>query len=328
MAVPERVLLCLAMGLPGCGTSSPASESRDAGPDATADADAAAPVPDTGPADAPADDGADGHPPSVAGAMTLYELGGAASETLALSVSFHAPAPHDYDDNSGGLGCTADHYDSVAKPVPDDVNVGFLRVSGFNGGRTLAGQPADNPIGCLTTSAYYACSYPAGESAFAAAFAPDASPLGPGPIALASNGGGGVGALYVAGSPDDGTLAVAEDLTTIKIDPTQDAVLHPTCSTACPSARFAVELTALASSSADAGWPYPSVGVVRCVFASASTVTIPHGAIAAALASDARLDAIDTVVARLPQASLSAHDQYGNVLTAEVGRGVSGTAPR
>jgi hypothetical protein len=327
MTAPERVLLCLSMLASACSSSSSPSEARDAGPDATADADAAA-LPDTGSADAPADGGAEGSAPSVAGTMTLYELAGAASETLALSVAFHAPAPHDYDDRAGGLGCTADHYDAVVKPVAADVNVGFLRVSGFNGGRTLAGQPADNPIGCLVTSEYYACSYPVGESAFAAAFAPDASPLGPGPIALAGNGGSGVGALYVSGSPDVGTLAVAEDLTTAKFDPTQDAVLHPTCSTACPSARFAVELTAFASSSSDAGWPYPSVGVVRCVFASASTVTVPHGAIAAALASDTRLDAVDTVVARLPQAPLTAHDPYGNVLTAEVGRGVFGTAPR
>jgi hypothetical protein len=201
-------------------------------------------------------------------------------------------------------------------------------VSGFAGGRTLAGLAADNPIGCLVTGAYYACSYPAGESAFAAAFAPDAGPLGPGPIAFAGNGGDMVGALYAAGSPDDGTLRVAEDLTTARIDPTQDAVLHPTCAPACPSARLAVELTAFSASSADAGWPYPSVGVVRCLFASASAVTIPHGAIAAALASDARLDAVDTLVVRLPQAPLFAHDRSGNVLTAQVGRGVSGVAPR
>ena len=323
MPLSERALLCLAMLAPACSSSPSASEPRDAGPDATANDDATGPTTEAGSADAPAADAG----PSVAGTMTLYELSGGAAETLALEVSFRAPAPHAYDDRAGGLGCTADHYDST-KPAPPDVNVGFLRVSGFAGGRTLAGQPADNPIGCLVTGASYLCTYPAGQSAFAAAFALDAGALGPGPIAFAGNGGNGVGALYVAGSPDDGTLAVAEDLTTISYAPAQDAVLHPTCSSACPSARFAVELTAFPASAADAGWPYPSVGVVRCVLASASAVTIPHAAIAAALASDTSLDSIDTAVVRLPQAPLVAHDHAGNVLTAEVGRGVSGTAPR
>jgi hypothetical protein len=322
MAQSERVLLCLAMLAPACSASSPATGAHDAGLDATANGDATGPAPD-----AAADGAADGSAPSVAGTMTLYELAGAASETLALAVSFRAPAPHDYDDRAGGLGCTADHYDSPAKPVPPDVNVGFLRVSGFAGGRTLAGQPADNPIGCLVTGTTYACTYPAGQSALSAAFALDAGALGPGPIAFAGNGGSGVGALYVAGAPDDGTLAVAEDLTTVRYAPAQDATLHPTCSSACPTARFAVELTAFSASSADAGWPYPSVGVVRCVFASASVVTVPKGAIAAALASDTSLDSIDTAVVRLPAASLVAYDHSGNVLTAEVGRGVSGTAP-
>jgi hypothetical protein len=324
MAPSERVLLCLAMLVPACSASSPATEARDSGLDATANGDATGPTPEAAAADAPAE----GSAPSVAGTMTLYELAAPSSETLALAVSFRAPAPHDYDDRAGGLGCTADHYDSASKPMPPDVNAGFLRVSGFTGGRTLAGQPADNPIGCLVTGTDYACSYPAGQSALAAAFALDAGALGPGPIAFAGNGGNGVGALYVAGSPDDGTLAVAEDLTTIAYAPAKDAVLHPTCSSACPSARFAVELTAFSASSADAGWPYPSVGVVRCVLAPASAVTIPHGAIAAALASDTSLDSIDTAVVRLPQSPLVAHDHGGNVLTAEVGRGVSGTAPR
>jgi hypothetical protein len=327
MPPPERVLLFLAMFASACSASSPASEARDAGPDATANGDATGPTPEAA-ADAPADSAADAPAPSVAGTMSLYELAGAASETLALAVSFRAPAPHDYDDRAASLGCTADHYDTAAKPVPPDVNVGFLRVSGFTGGRTLAGQPADNPIGCLVTGAFYLCTYPAGQSAFSAAFAPDAGALGPGPIAFAGNGGSGVGALYVSGAPDDGTLAVAEDLTTVRYAPAQDAAFHPTCSSACSTARFAVELTAFSASSADAGWPYPSVGVVRCVFASASAVTVPHGAIAAALASDTSLDSIDTAVVRLRQAPLVAHDQGGNILAAEVGRGVSGTAPR
>jgi hypothetical protein len=266
--------------------------------------------------------------PLISGAVTFYELAGGQSTALALSVSFHASAPHDYDDRQGDFGCAADHYDALSKPAPSDANAGLLRVSGFVGGKTLSGDLAANPIGCVRPSTYYACTYPAGESAFAAVFAPSAGPLGAGPIAFAGNGGPDFGAFYASGSPDDGTLTVAEDLTTIRYDPTQDTVLHATCSSPCPSAPIALELTAIGSASAGSPWPYASVGIVRCIFPPAAPVAVPHGAVAAALASDARLDSIRTVVARLAHDSLSTRDLHGNVVTATIGRGVFGTAPR
>jgi hypothetical protein len=339
MAVRNRLLLCLPLCVAACSSSPASSVATDAGADAPAANDAQSPGSDAQPpgndgapadaaGDAPADAAGDATAPALEGAASFYELAGGGQKTLALALSFRAPAAHDYDDRSGALGCTADHYDATSKPVPHDANAGLFRVSGFTGGTTLASAVAANPIDCVPGGAYYACTYPAGASAFDAAFSPTASPLGPGPIAFAGNGGPDFAAVYVAGPPDDGTLAVAETLTTIHYGTAQDTVLHPTCSTACPTSRVAVELTAFAASSAASGWPYPSVGVVRCVFASASAVTVPHAAVAAALASDARLDSITTAVVRLPQAPLVTHDNAGNPLTANVGRGVTGTAPR
>jgi hypothetical protein len=323
----SSLLVCAALVGAGCSASSSGAAPGDGGADAANDSTPEA-APDAPATDASAEASPDAPAPAFLGATTLFELANATSTTLALAVSFRTPAPHAYDDRQGGIGCTADHYDAVSKPVPHDANAGLLRVSGFAGGTTLSGDVAADPIGCLLSGPYYACTYPARAPAFEAAFAPGASPLGPGPIAFAGNGGADFAAVYVAGSPDDGTLSVAEDLTAIRYDPAQNTVLHPTCSSACPSARIAVEVTAFPSSSAAGGWPYASVGAVRCVFAAATSVAVPSGAIAAALASDARLDSVRTAVVRLPPAALVATDLAGNVLTADVGRGVFGVAPR
>lgn len=263
--------------------------------------------------------------------MTLYELASDAATALALSVSFHAAAAHDYDDRAGGLGCTADHYEAADKPAPADANAGLLRVSGFAGGTFSSGglgALAANPIGCIRQQSYYDCTYPDGASAFDAVFVAYVSPLGPGPIAFGGNGGPDFGAFYISGSPDPGTLTVAEDLAALTVNPTQDLALHPTCSPACPSSRTAIELTAMAASSADAGRPYPRLGVVRCVFSSSASIAVPHAAIAAALASDTSLSSITTAVVRLPQTELQSHDLQGNVIAADVGRGVFGTTSR
>jgi hypothetical protein len=322
--VPLGFVVCV------LGCAAPAVTDHDAsGPDASDDAPR---EPDAGLGDAPTegDSGADSAAasPSISGTATFYELAGAQSKALALMVSFHAPAPHAYDDRQGGLGCTADHYDALSTPLPPDSAAGLVRAAGFVEGKTLSGDIAANPIGCVRPGAYYSCTYPAGASAFDARFALSASPLGAGPIAFAVNGGPDFGAVYASGSPEDGTLALAEDLASVRYAPAQDTVLHATCSSACPSARIAFELRAFAAASAASAWPYPSVGLVRCVFAPAGSITVPHAAVAAALASDTRLDSITTMVVRLTHDPLQARDLNGNVLTADIGRGVFGTAPR
>jgi hypothetical protein len=332
MPVRIRLLVCLPLCAAACSSSPASGGAGDAAADAPLASDGQSPGSDGAPADAagdaPADASGDATAPALEGDVSFYELAGGGQKVLALSVAFHAPGAHDYDDRSGALGCTADHYDAATKPFPQDADAGLFRASGFTGATTLDAGVATNPIGCVRTGGYYACTYPTGASAFAATFSPTASPLGPGPIAFAGNGGADVGALYVAGAPDDGTLSVAEDLTNMRYGTTQDTVLHPTCSSACPTSRIAVELTAAVPTMLGDPRPSPSFGVVRCVFASASSVTIPHAAVAAALASDARLLVVATAVVRLPQAPLVTHDNAGNLLTANVGRGVTGFAPR
>jgi len=266
--------------------------------------------------------------PAFEGTMALYELAGASSTVLRAFVSFHPPASHDYDDRVGPVGCTADHFDAQTKPAPPDANAGLLRISGFVGGKTLSNDPAQNPIGCMRPNAYYACAYPAGAPAADAEFAIDAGPIVPGPIAFAGNGGSDFQAFYVSGSPDDGTLTVQEDLAALHYDPTQDTILHATCTSPCTSARIVVELIAFSASSAASGWPYPSVGVLRCVATPAAQIALPRAAIAAALGSDSRLDTMTTSVVRLPGSSLQTRDKNGNALVADVGRGVFGSGPR
>jgi hypothetical protein len=158
-------------------------------------------------------------------------------------------------------------------------------------------------------------------------FGASADPLGPGPVAFAWNGGVDFGPGTATASPA-GTLATQEDLGAIAYSATVDTALHLTCTGACDGGRVAVELTAISAATSGQGWPYPSVGVVRCVFPVAASVTLPHAAIAAMLASDASLDTVRSVVVALPPTPATTSDTTGQPLVADVGRGVFGVAPR
>ncbi|MGA7123723.1 MAG: hypothetical protein WBY94_26700 [Polyangiaceae bacterium] len=270
----------------------------------------------------------------VLGAMRLFELAGSiatdsgpsAVTQLDAAASFHVAVPDDYDDRQAGIGCTADHYDATTKPAPADADAGWLRMSGFAGGTLLAGGPAAQPIICARTGGYYQCTYPT-ETPVSGAFFADTDPLGPGPITFASPGAADFGARAVSGSPI-GTATTAEDLNAVHYSSSVDTILHVACSNSCATGRIAVNLTAEQASTANLGWPYSSVGIVRCVFAAAASVAIPHAAIAAMFAQDAALDVVLTAVVLLPTAPLTTTDAMGNRLVAEVGRGTFGAAPR
>ncbi len=330
-----RPLLCLALCVLACSSSSSTNVAHDTGLDASVMREAAPPASDASLESAPSDAESDGPedarpdvlPSGLFGRMTFYELASTQAKELALSVSFGPAFFHDYDDRQGGTGCIADHFDATSRPLPRDVDAGLIRVSGFLGGTTLAGDDGSNPITCAIGGSYYGCTYPEGANAFAAQFAPTSMPFGPAPISFAGNGGNDFSAFYVSGPPNVGTLSVGDDLTALRYDPSRDTVLHPTCASGCPGARIAVEVTAFPLASAADGWPYPSVGVVRCVFEAAATVAVPHGAIAAALTYDLSLDAVETAVVLLPSARLQTRDFFGNSFTADVGRGVVGTSP-
>jgi hypothetical protein len=271
----------------------------------------------------------------VLGAMRLFELSGTAPSTagpsavkvLEAAAAFHAATPGDYDDRQADIGCTADHYDATARPAPADADAGWLRMSGFTGGALLAGGQAGQPIVCTRTAGYYRCAYPTGTIASDGFFSASASPLGPGPITFALNGAADFGARAVSGSPV-GTATTAEDLTAVHYSASADAVFHVSCADSCTPGRIAVDLVARQVSTASVGWPYPSVGIVRCVFAPATSIAIPHGAIAAMFAEDTTLDSVVTSVALLPMEPLVTSDAMGNRLIAEVGRGTFGVAPR
>jgi hypothetical protein len=332
MGTPYRPLLVVVVGALSCSSSSAKNAAHDTGRDAAVMDDAAAPAKDAAAAegaadadvDAPEDVRVDVLPRGLFGAATFYELALPKAKLLSLSLSFHEAFFHDYDDTQSGIGCTADHFDATKRPLPHDADAGLVRVSGFLGGTTLAGSDGSNPIGCMPGTTYYGCSYPDGSGALQAAFASSAMPFGPAAISFAGNGGNDFGAFFISGPTKMGTLTVSEDLTALRYDPTKDTVLHPACTDSCPGARVAVELTAFASSQAAVGWPYPSVGVVRCIFESAPAVTVPHAALAAALTYDLSLDAIETAVILLPSAKVQTHDFFGNQFAAEVGRGVAG----
>ncbi|HZU81899.1 MAG TPA: hypothetical protein VE987_03235 [Polyangiaceae bacterium] len=269
------------------------------------------------------------------GDMRLLELtgtaigdaGSVAVVELDAFVAFHADGPHDYDDRNGSLGCTADHYDATTRPAPFDADAGWVRMSGFSGGALLSGEQAAQPIVCMRAAGRYGCAYPTGTTVTGAFFAATSSPLGAGPVTFALNGGADFGTAVASDSPL-GAATTQEDLSAIRYDTAADTVLHVSCSGGCTPGRIAVELTARRASSVDAGFPYSSVGVVRCVLAPATSLSVPRQAVAAMFASDAALDSVVTSVALLPPAPATATDSRGNLLVADVGRGVFGVAPR
>jgi hypothetical protein len=271
----------------------------------------------------------------VLGEMHLFELAGTVATDSGLSTvvqldaaaSFHVAVPEDYDNRVAGIGCTADHYDATGKPAPADADAGWLRMSGFTGGPLLAGGQATQPIVCMREAGYYGCAYPSGTIVSGAFFAGAATPLGPGPITFALPGAADFGARALSGAPI-GIASTNEDLNAIHYSPTTDTALHITCSPTCAPGRIAVNLTAMQASTASAAWPYPSVGIVRCVFQAGSSVVIPSAAIAAMFAQDSALDTVVTAVALMPAAPLATTDDMGNQLVAEVGRGSFGVAPR
>jgi hypothetical protein len=269
-------------------------------------------------------------PPRVAGSMSLVELAGTQPSAtgpqpivlLDARASFHPLAlAHAYDDRAGGaLGCVADHFDA-AHPAPADGDAGSLRMSGFAGGTLLDGSHAANPIVCARFSDnVYSCIYPTGAIVARAPMSAPASPLGGGAITFATGAGADFGAQEVSGSAG-GTLALAEDLASLRFA-AGDTLLHPSCPAACPGARVAVRLTARASSGAAA------FGTSYCVYAMNQELKVPIAATAAMLANDASLDTIDSEVALLAAAPLTASDDRGNPLTAELGRGLFASAPR
>jgi len=272
----------------------------------------------------------------VVGTMHLFELAGtvpsdsgpSAVTQLDAAAAFHVAVPDDYDDRQGGIGCTADHYDATAKPAPTDADAGWLRMSGFAGGTLLAGGQAAQPIVCSRSANYYGCAYPTGTTVSGAFFPDTDSPLGPGPVTFALPGAPDFGARAVSGSPPSGTATTAEDLNAIHYSSSVDTIFHVSCSESCTAGRIAVNLMARQASTANVGWPYPSVGIVRCVFAAAASIAIPHAATAAMFAEDSALDTVLTAVALLPTAPLTATDAMGNQLVAEVGRGTFGVAAR
>jgi hypothetical protein len=271
----------------------------------------------------------------VSGVARLLELSGTvaspggslAVKELDAFVSFQAFVKHDYDDRQGSLGCFADHYQATAQPAPVDVDAGWLRISGFTEGPLLSGAQAAQPIQCVRVGGYYSCTYPSGTVASSAPLDPTANPLKPGPITFATNGGADFRALASTGAAA-GTLTVGEDLSVIRYSVTADTILHISCTDSCASGRIGVNLTALQSSTTDAGWPYPSVGILRCVFAGATVITLSHAAVAAMFATDTALDNVLTTVAFLPAEPIRGADSVGNVFIADVGRGVFGTSPR
>ncbi len=284
--------------------------------------------------DAPSgtDAGSEGSP-VVLGTMRLLELtglvdpAGAMVTFLDAQAAFHASLSHDYDDRQAGVGCTADHYDAAAKPAPADADAGWLRMSGFTGGQLLDAGLAAQPIVCTRVSGYYRCAYPSGTVVSGAFFAADQSPLGSTPIEFAMNGGAAFGPRAIHATPI-GKATTAEDLTAVHYSESADATFHVSCSDACALGSIAVDLTARQASSANAGWPYPSVGVVHCLLEPAPTISIPQAAIAAMFAGDTAVDSVVTSVALVPMAPATANDDKGNQLAAQVGRGVFGVAPR
>lgn len=277
----------------------------------------------------------DGGSAPVSAVMSLVELVGTSSigsepttvKRLVSTARFRGDTIHSFDSRQGGLGCTADHYDAVTHPAPPDKDAGSLRMIGYLGGPLLGGGVVGNPIVCVRLPTYYTCIFPSGAEVSSAPFASASDPLGPGPITFGTSAGGDFGALSLDASPV-GSVTVAEDLARIRYDPRQDAFLHPRCDPACPGARAAVTLTALQASTERVGWPYPSVGEVRCVLALTATLTVPHEAIAAMFGGDLRLDTIITEVARLPAAPVSGSDVDGNTLVVDTGHGVFGRARR
>jgi hypothetical protein len=274
--------------------------------------------------------------PSVIGSMGLFQVAGIAMSgdagpvsavLLEARVSFHAPLVHAFDNRTSGVGCVADHYDATTKPVPTDDDAGLLRMSGYVGGSSLTNGSIAQPVSCTRgATGFYGCSFPGGQATGSVLFPPSAAPLGASAITFGTNGGGDFGAAG-ATATSSGSVSVTEDLTSIHYVTTADATLDLTC-TSCAASRIAVRLEAYPSTSAAAGFPYSSVGIVECVVANTAQATVPAGAIAAMFASDAALDTVRTSVTTLPSMPGVSADPLGNPLYVDVGVGVFGIAPR
>jgi hypothetical protein len=268
--------------------------------------------------------------------MGLVELTGAAavdggSTTVTVLdswASFELAHTHDYDDRQNGLGCFADHYDAVTKPLPPDKDAAILRISGYVGGMLVSGQSAGQPVVCTMQNGFYACVYPNGAAAdVSSPFATQADPLGSGPVVFDTGSGADFGATFAQSTPVP-TLSLQENLASMTYTNGQSAAFHVTCSAGCASSNVSIRLTALAYATEASGFPYPSVGLVRCTVSADTIVTVPAGAISAMYSADARLDTVVSEVFLESSQLARATDAQGNPLYAETGRGVFGISPQ
>lgn len=313
--------------------------------DATGDIVWFAPVGLTGPAEtdagAPTDAAVESGPveagASPTAVMRLLELtqspladGGTPVTVLDARVAFGGAVAHDYDDRTGRLGCFADHYVASSKPAPADGDAGSVSISGFAGGTLLDGHPAASPIaGTRSAGGYYQSLFPGGDGAAMAPFPAGASPLGAGPIVFTTGGGAQLGAVTASSTPTTGAIAVTENLNTVTYTAGSNLTLDlHGCVGACVTARVTLQVVATSSTDTVTTWPYSRVGRISCDLkvGGSSLVSIPTGAIAAMLASDAALDTFTTSIALLPGAPAIAHDANGNVVIADTGRGAFGIA--
>ena len=257
-----------------------------------------------------------------------------------------AKSTHDYDDtNAFHLGCFSDHYDLVNGKKPGkDSNAGTVVMTGYSTTyKTLGGATVPDEIDCVIgASGAYQCGFGmamngmVGPDPATAIFPPNATLIPPGKAIRFKYAGGMLGtydSMNAATATE--TLAVTEDLTTIKYDATKDTTIHFTCpddpmmAGKCPTGAVLVTLVASSKNIGEQGYPGTDFGSINCVaIASANQIVIKQMAIEKMYGGS---NAIKQVYTRVVRGSLppgGQMDDKGNGVTLAVGRGVTGFAPR
>ena len=254
------------------------------------------------------------------------------------------PNTHDFDDrNAFGLGCFSDHYNLVngKKPVAD-VNAGTVVMTGYSTtNKTIGGATVPDEIDCVVgMSGAYQCGFGmamngmVGPDPTTAVFPPSAVLIPTGRAIRFKYSGGILGtydSMNIAVATE--TVAVTDDLTTIKYDPAADTTLHYSCPDgmmgACPTGAVLVQLVATSKNVGEMGYPGADYGVTNCVGLTSSNKIVIKKEVLTAMYGGS--NAIKQVYTRLVRGSLppgGQKDDKGNAVTLAVGRGVTGFAPR
>jgi hypothetical protein len=274
-------------------------------------------------------------PAGDGGAVTVRQL------APVVAVNKSGSVMHDFDDrNAIGLGCFADHYNlNGGKMPPMDSNAGTIVITGYTMDlMTVDAKKAPNEIDCVVVNGFYQCGYgPAmngmpGPDTSTMSFPPMPAPIAPMAAIRYRYGGGMLGTLDTADMiKATDTLAVTDDLSMVKYDPTADTTLHFTCPDGmngmCPLNAVLVTVVAASTLPGQMGFPGTEFAQINCVgLANAGTIKIEKAAIAAGLMNFASVKSFYTRVIRgsLPPSGFK--DTACNGVTVAVGRGVSGFA--